>query len=63
MGGTGPEEVAKVGAKVFLTRESREVTRAYEDWSFSSSSEKGLNEVRPVASSSLWRLVLDVEAA
>ena len=37
--------------RVFFMRENIEVTKVYEDWSFSSSSENGLNEVKEVASS------------
>lgn len=45
---------------VFLTLEKMEDTSAYDDWSFSSSSENGLNEVRLVISSSLL-LLRDLE--
>lgn len=41
---------------MFLTLENREVTRAYEDWSFSSSSENGLKDVRLGTSSTLLLL-------
>ena len=40
-------------ASVFFTLENIEETMAYEELSFSSSSEKGLNDVRLVTSSSL----------
>ena len=41
-------------------REKREVTSVYEDWSFSSSSEKGLKEVKLVWSSSFVVLLRDL---
>lgn len=41
----------KGAANVFFIREKRDVTMVYEDWSCSSSSEKGLKEVRLVISS------------
>ena len=40
-------------ASVLLTLDMREDMRAYDDWSFSSSSEKGLNDVRLAMSSAL----------
>ena len=47
--------------RVFFMRENIDVTRVYEDWSFSSSSAKGLKEVRLVISSvSLLDLDSDV---
>jgi hypothetical protein len=48
--------------RVFFIREKMEVTRVYEDWSFSSSSEKGLKEVRPglVRSSASFVLLRDL---
>lgn len=42
---------ARGAANVFFTLENREETIAYEDWSFSSSSAKGLVDVREVTSS------------
>ena len=36
--------------RVFFILEKMEVTRVYDDWSFSSSSEKGLKEVRLITS-------------
>lgn len=41
----------KGAAKLFFIREKREVTSVYEDWSFSSSSENGLKEVKQDMSS------------
>lgn len=49
--------------RLFRTLEKREVTRVYEDWSFSSSSAKGLNEVKLVTSSTSLSLVLFLELA
>lgn len=47
---------------VFFIRENMDVTRVYEDWSCSSSAEKGLNEVRPCGTSSASLvLLLDLE--
>ena len=46
-----PED--KGAASVFFTLENIEETMAYDEFSFSSSSEKGLNVVRLVTSSSL----------
>ena len=47
---------------VFFIRENMDVTRVYEDWSCSSSAEKGLNEVRPCGISSVSLvLLLDLE--
>jgi hypothetical protein len=49
-----PEATADKGAaRLFFTRENRDDTSVYEDWSFSSSSEKGLKDVKLVTSSSL----------
>ena len=42
--------------------ENRDDTIAYDDWSFSSSSEKGLTEVRLVTSSS-FELLRDLDEA
>ena len=53
---------AKGAASVFFTFERSEETIAYEDWSFSSSSAKGLVDVRLVTSSSLELLRDLVEA-
>ena len=47
--------------KLFFIRENMEVTRVYDDWSFSSSSENGLKEVRLVTSSASLGLLLDLE--
>ena len=44
--------------RVLFIREKMEVTIVYDDWSFSSSSENGLKEVRLVTSS---ELLLDLE--
>ncbi len=46
---------------MFLTFENKEETRAYEDWSCSSSSEKGLNDVRLVTSSTILVLLRDLD--
>ena len=46
---------------VFLTLENKEDTRAYEDWSCSSSSEKGLKDVRLVTSSTIFVLLRDLD--
>ena len=43
-----------------LTLVNKEATRAYDDWSFSSSSENGLKEVKLATSSSLL-LLRDLE--
>ena len=43
---------------VFFMREKMEVTKVYEDWSFSSSSENGLKEVKEVTSSVNLELLL-----
>lgn len=48
--------------RLFFTLENSEVTIAYEDWSFSSSSAKGLKDVRLVTSSS-FELLRDLEDA
>jgi hypothetical protein len=49
-----PEATADKGAaRLFFIRENSDVTSVYEDWSFSSSSEKGLKDVKLVTSSSL----------
>ena len=55
-GGTAARGVAKL----LFMRESRDVTSAYEDWSFSSSSENGLNDVRLVTSSATLVLLRDL---
>lgn len=52
-------DVVRGAAKVFLTFEKREVTRAYDEYSFSSSSANGLEVVRLVMSS----LILPVRRA
>lgn len=50
-------------AKEFLTRVNKELTRVYDDWSCSSSSENGLKLVRLVTSSTtLVELLLDFTA-
>jgi hypothetical protein len=55
-----PEATADKGAaRLFFIRENREVTSVYEDWSFSSSSEKGLKEVKLARSSSFVVLLRD----
>ena len=48
--------------RVFFMRENIDVTRVYEDWSFSSSSAKGLKEVRLVISSVSLELLLDLDS-
>jgi hypothetical protein len=48
--------------RVFFMREKIEVTKVYEDWSFSSSSENGLKEVNEVASSVNLVSLLDLVA-
>jgi len=48
-------------AKVFFIREKMEVTMVYEDWSFSSSSENGLKEVKLITSSASLVLLRDLE--
>jgi hypothetical protein len=48
-------------AKVFFIRENIDVTMVYEDWSFSSSSEKGLKEVKLVTSSANFVLLRDLD--
>ena len=58
---TGSTDAAAVAdangeANVFLTLEKSDETNAYEDWSCSSSSENGLNDVRLVTSSNLLLL-------
>lgn len=58
--GGGAEAAASGVAKLLFMREKRDVTRAYEDWSFSSSSENGLNEVRLVTSSETLVLLRDL---
>jgi hypothetical protein len=47
------------GARVFFTLEKMDVTRAYEDWS--SSSVKGLKDVRLVISSASFVSLRDLE--
>ena len=47
--------------RVFFILEKMEVTKVYDDWSFSSSSENGLKEVRLVTSSANLGLLLDLE--
>ena len=47
---------------VFLTFEKREETKAYDDWSCSSSSENGLKDVKLMTSSNLL-LLRDLEDA
>jgi hypothetical protein len=47
--------------RVFFIREKRAVTRVYDDWSFSSSSEKGLKEVKLVTSSTILVLLRDLD--
>lgn len=47
--------------RVFLTFENSDDTRAYEDWSCSSSSENGLKDVRLVTSSTNLVLLRDLE--
>lgn len=51
---------ANGATNVLFTLENSEETKAYEDWSCSSSSENGLNDVRLVTSSSLL-LLRDLE--
>ncbi len=46
---------------VFFIRENSDVTKVYEDWSFSSSSENGLNDVKLVTSSTSLELLRDLE--
>lgn len=53
---------ARGAANVFFTLENKEETIAYEDWSFSSSSAKGLVDVREVTSSNFELLRDLVEA-
>ena len=48
-------------ARLFFMRENKDVTSVYEDWSFSSSSEKGLKEVKLVTSSTSLVLLRDLE--
>lgn len=46
---------------VFFIRENSDVTNVYEDWSFSSSSENGLNDVKLVTSSTSLELLRDLD--
>jgi hypothetical protein len=51
----------KGAARLFFIRENKEVTKVYEDKSFSSSSEKGLNEVRHATSLNFVGLLLETD--
>lgn len=63
-GGGGAGDAATRGvAKLLFMREKRDVTSAYEDWSFSSSSENGLNDVKLVTSSPTLVLLRDLPGA